>query len=289
MEPNKPYRQLPDGRVLLDYGPMTLSVCAKKTGSIHAKAAIMGIEKALASFEELLVYLPQARQFICRLGEQVPDSAPDVYRKMFTSVRLLDDPTFTPMAAVAGSFSDVIREEILRVSDADYVVVNNGGDVSYTVPGGASFRVGIVSDIGLRQITHQLTLPPDSDTHGIATSGFGGRSLSRGIASAVTVIARTCSLADAAATDIANHTFAEDPAITTCPAEEIDYDSDIAGLTVVSDVGPIRRETVRAALENGFARAKHLCDAGMIQGAVLFVRNSFTCYPPELDILELPR
>ena len=32
MDQNKPYRQLPDGRVLLDYGPMTLSVCAKKNG-----------------------------------------------------------------------------------------------------------------------------------------------------------------------------------------------------------------------------------------------------------------
>ena len=60
MSPEKPYRQLPDGRVLLDYGPMTLSVCAKKGGSTYAKAAIMGIEKALASCEELLGYLPQA-------------------------------------------------------------------------------------------------------------------------------------------------------------------------------------------------------------------------------------
>lgn len=281
------YRQLPDGRILLDYGPMTLSVCAKKNGISRPDAAIPGIQEALLSFEALIEYLPQAKRFLSQIEGALPESAPDVYRKMVTAVRLLNDPTFTPMAAVAGSFSDVIREKILKAGDADYVVVNNGGDISYSTGSAAPFRVGIVSDIAKRKITHQLIIPENSNTHGIATSGFGGRSLTRGIASAVTVIAETCSLADAAATDIANHTYTEDPAIRTCLAEEIDYDSDIAGLTVVCGVGPLDKETIHAALRNGFQRANQLYEIGMIQGAVLFVQNSLTCYPLNLDLSEI--
>ena len=290
MEHNTPYRQLPDGRVLLDYGPMTLSVCAKKDGEPHVKAAIMGIEKGLASFERLLNFLDEAKSFIPALQDLALEDVPDVLQKMVTSVRLLDDPTFTPMAAVAGSFADVIREEIVCSSDADYVIVNNGGDISYFTGSAArEFQVGIISDITLRQVTHRLQIPPDWGIHGIATSGFGGRSLSRGIASAVTVIAKTCSLADAAATDIANHTITKHPAVQFCLAEEIDYDTDIPGLTVVREVGRLNEAAVLAALRNGIDRAKLLYESGMIQGAVLFLQDKYTCYPDNLTITPVGR
>lgn len=287
MAEQQPYRLLPDGRVLLDYGPMTLSVSVLENGAACPEAAIEGIQKGLSAFEELLPVLPRAKSFIHRLGDAELAAAPEVLQKMAGAVRLLQDPTFTPMAAVAGSFSDVIREEILRRGGARDVIVNNGGDISYsTADPLRPFQVGIVSDIALRQITHRLCIPGGQGTHGVATSGFGGRSLSRGIASAVTVIAKTCALADAAATDIANHAFAEDPGIQTCLARELDYDSDIAGLTVVREVGSIRRSTARAALENAFYRAKRLREAGMIQGAVVFVKNSVACCPPELNLSE---
>lgn len=282
------YRILPDGRVLLDYGPMTISISAKKNGISLTEKAIMGAEKALESFNGLLPFLPAARRFICDVPENAGEGAPEVFRKMVSSVRLLNDPTFTPMAAVAGSFADVILEEVLRDGEADYAVVNNGGDIAYrTVDSGSPFRVGIISDITHRLITHSLEIPADSGIHGIATSGFGGRSLSRGFASAVTVLAETCNLADAAATDIANHTYCPDPAVVLCPAEEIDFDSDITGLTVVKEVGPLSHETVRTALENGCKRARLLYEEGMIRGAVLFVRNCYTCYPDSLTITKI--
>ena len=46
MVPEKPYRQLADGRVLLDYGPMTLSISAMKNGAPVPAAAALGAEKA---------------------------------------------------------------------------------------------------------------------------------------------------------------------------------------------------------------------------------------------------
>jgi len=49
-----------------------------------------------------------------------------------------------------------------------------------------------------------MTVDADDPVRGIATSGRHGRSFSLGIADAVTVLARTASQADAAATIIAN-------------------------------------------------------------------------------------
>ena len=290
MVPEKPYRQLADGRVLLDYGPMTLSISAMKNGAPVPAAAALGAEKALAAFEELLPFLPQAKSYLPSLEHFELENAPAVLSKMISSVRLLKDPTFTPMAAVAGAFSDLIREEIVRSGSADYVIVNNGGDVSFDVADPRrALSVGVISDIAAGRITHRLTVLGGQGIRGIATSGFGGRSLSRGIASAVTVLADTCALADAAATDIANHTFIESPAVRTCPAEQIDYDTDITGLTVVEEIGPLSREEILRAIENGYARAKTLCDSGMIRGAVLFVRGLCAFLPDTLDIAELPQ
>lgn len=286
----KPYRRLSDGRVLLDHGPMTLSISAMKDGAPVTAAAEAGAEEGLRAFEELLPYLPQAKSYIPLLEDFDLANAPNVLRKMTSSVRLLKDPTFTPMAAVAGSFSDVIREKIVLSNSADYVIVNNGGDISFDIADPKrALTVGVISDIATGQITHRLVIPGGSGIHGIATSGYGGRSLSRGIASAVTVIADTCALADAAATDIANHTFIESPAVHTCLAEQIDYDTDIAGLTVVEEIGPLSRDETLRAIEHGYDRAKTLCDSGMIRGAVLFVRGLCAFLPSDLDIIEIPQ
>lgn len=287
MEDRDNIRTLPDGRVLLDHGPMTLSAYAEKDGQAMPDAAEAGVERALAEFEALLEWLPLAKRWIGTLDDRQLRFAPEVLRRMVCGVRLLEDPEFTPMAAVAGTFSDMICQEICRRSDARRVIVNNGGDIAFSLADPLQeLAVGIVSDIACRNITHRLTVPGGQGIHGIATSGFGGRSLSRGIASAVTVLAESCCVADAAATDIANHTDADDPAIFRCMAEELDYNSDIAGLTVVREIGRLRQDTALQALQNGFDRAKALWARGVIRGAVLFAGNRFTYYPDDLNVSE---
>jgi ApbE superfamily uncharacterized protein (UPF0280 family) len=56
-------------------------------------------------------------------------------------------------------------------------------------------------------------LTHDRPVRGLATSGWGGRSFSLGIADSVTVLARCAAAADAAATVVANAVDAEHPAI----------------------------------------------------------------------------
>ncbi len=104
---------------------------------------------------------------------------------------------------------------------------------------------------------------------GIATSGWPGRSFSRGIADAVTVLARSAAEADAAATAIANAVDAEHPAIQRAPAHSLDPDNDLGGRCVKVDVGPLPGAVVAAALAGGLATAQALFGRGLIAAALL--------------------
>ena len=64
--------------------------------------------------------------------------------------------------------------------------------------------------VNSRHISHVIRLDGSQAAWGVTTSGVGGRSLTRGIASAVTVLAANASVADAAATAIGNACFVED-------------------------------------------------------------------------------
>ncbi len=191
---------------------------------------------------------------------------------MVNSVRMLNEPDFTPLAAVAGTVSDIAVEEISKYG-SDFAMANNGGDIAWKVSekGRKSIRAALISDIKIGNKTHCLDVNSFEDIRGIATSGMGGRSLTRGIASAVTVLAENSSMADAAATSIANACICDDPAIVQCPAEDLDYGTDIKGLLVTKSVGNLKMKSVLEALMSGEKRAELLLKCGMIKGSVIFV------------------
>ena len=97
---------------------------------------------------------------------------------------------------------------------------------------------------------------PRIPARGIATSGRHGRSFSLGIADAVTVLARTASQADAAATVIANAVdLPGHPAIVRCPAQDLQPDSDLGAAAghprCRRFVGPCDRDGTRSRLPPG--------------------------------------
>ena len=105
---------------------------------------------------------------------------------------------------------------------------------------------------------------------GVATSGRHGRSFSLGIADAVTVLARTASQADAAATIIANAVdLPGHPAIIRCPAHDLQPDSDLGARLVTRDVGELSDCEIADALEAGAVCARQLLAARLIEGAAL--------------------
>jgi hypothetical protein len=148
-------------------------------------------------------------------------------------------------------------------------------------PAGQTVRVGIVSDLAARRVTHTLTVAGES-AGGVATSGLGGRSLTKGIASAAVAVARTASLADALATALGNAAIVSHPAVERCLARDLDPGSDIAGPMVTRAVGPLPAEVRRQAAAAANDRAWELHRRGHLLAWAVFVGDEMVCHPPDL-------
>ncbi|HYI30619.1 MAG TPA: UPF0280 family protein, partial [Bradyrhizobium sp.] len=132
------------------------------------------------------------------------------------------------------------------------------------------FSVGLMDRPDAAGTMRTISIDADDPSRGIATSGRHGRSFSLGIADAVTVLARTASQADAAATIIANAVdLPGHPAIVRCPAHDLQPDSDLGARLVTRGVGALSGHEIAVALESGAACARRLLAMGLIDGAIL--------------------
>jgi uncharacterized protein len=206
-------------------------------------------------------------------GEKIrnPSHMPSVARKMVEAVNAIDGHSLTPMAAVAGAVADGLKE-LLKEKGLDFVSVNNGGDISLFNPSGRKVRIGM-GDIGRGTASPYVMEIKEITEYGIATSGFGGRSFTRGIADMVTVLAPTAAFADAAATSICNATNVETERVIRRKAGEIDPSSDIADEWVTVKVGALDDVHIKKALENGLAWARSLKDRRLILDAAIVLKG----------------
>ena len=159
---------------------------------------------------------------------------------------------------------------MLAAAPLDRAYVNNGGDIALHLTGREQFTVGLMDRPDARGVLRTVNVEADDPIRGIATSGRHGRSFSLGIADAVTVLAKTASQADAAATIIANAVdLPGHPAILRVPANELQPDSDLGDRLVTRDVGALTELEIEEALEGGAVPARQLLSAGLIEGAAL--------------------
>ncbi|KTB48498.1 UPF0280 family protein [Dehalogenimonas alkenigignens] len=106
-----------------------------------------------------------------------------------------------PMAAVAGAIAESVGRDLLEYSSD--IIVENGGDLFIRTT--RERVVGIQAGDSLFSGKLGLTIKPTDTPCGICTSsGTVGHSLSFGKADAVTIVAASASLADAAATACCN-------------------------------------------------------------------------------------
>jgi ApbE superfamily uncharacterized protein (UPF0280 family) len=122
---------------------------------------------------------------------------------------------------------------------------------------------------------------------GVTSSGLGGRSFTRGVASSATVLASRAAIADASATALANATNVESPAVKRVSAESIDPDTDLKGLMVTESVGSLSENEVDAALASGMKRAAELERSGVIFGACIWVMGVMRATDGVSKMLEL--
>ncbi len=260
---------LADGRRLhLQDGPIDLIVEAKgRAADVHAAydAAARRFTGLLDELcEELTELRGAANPARCALTGIVA-------RRMHAAVApFAADHFITPMAAVAGSVAEEILAAMSGAAPLDRAYVNNGGDIALHLTGREQFTIGLMDRPDRHGVMRTMTIDADDAIRGVATSGRHGRSFSLGIADAVTVLARTASQADAAATVIANAVdLPGHPAIVRCPANELQPDSDLGPRLVTRDVGELSDSDIEQALDAGARRAGEVLAAGLIEGAAL--------------------
>ena len=260
---------LADGRRLhLQDGPIDLIVEVHGSETNRHAAYDAAVRRFTGLLDELCDELPLLRQAADPARRELQGA---VARRMDAAVAPFAlDHFITPMAAVAGSVAEEILGAMLDAARLERSYVNNGGDIALHLGHGEHFTVGLMDRPDRHGVMRTTIVDADDPTRGVATSGRHGRSFSFGIADAVTVLARTASQADAAATIIANAVdLPGHPAIVRCPAHDLQPDSDLGARLVTRDVGELTGHEIQDALESGAACARKLLAAGLIDGAAL--------------------
>ncbi len=262
-------RMLSDSRRLhMQDGPIDLVLEAfGATGEIEI-AYRAAAERFVTALDELCSELAFLRLPAHADG---PLPAGPIAQRMVAAVRPYASKTFiTPMAAVAGAVAEEILEAMTTNAELARAYVNDGGDIALHLSLGEKFVVGMVERPDRLSLFGTMTLDSSQPARGIATSGWRGRSFSLGIADAVTVLADTAAMADAAATIIANAVdLPGHPGIKRVPACELAPDNDLGERLVTQSVGKLSIDDIHEALSAGVVVAESLQATDLIRAAAL--------------------
>ncbi len=269
---------LGDGRRLhLQHGPIDIVAEAFGEAAEVGAAYRQAGECFAAILGDLVAELALLRR---PLGETRPAPRGPVARRMVDACWPHRARFVTPMAAVAGAVADEVLAAMTAGRRLSRAYANNGGDIAVHLTAGTALAAGVVNDPDRPGLDGRITLGADAPARGMATSGWRGRSLSLGIADAVTVLARTAAAADAAATLIANAITLDHPAIERAPAVSLREDSDLGMQLVIVAVGPLPAHAVAAALDAGLAEARAMQRAGLIETARLALQGETRALAP---------
>ncbi len=265
-------RLMEDGRRLhLQHGP--IDIVAEAFGSRSEIQA--AYQQGGEAFQKILGILVQD---LGTLRQPVDPDKPPVLRgianQMWQAARpFARDHFVTPMAAVAGAVADHVKAAMLDGRQLDKLYVNNGGDIALHLAGEAVFSGGIVENQDAPCLDSVFNIRKEDRVSGIATSGWRGRSLSPGIADAVTVLAGSTRTADVAATLIAGAVFVKSPAVRQEAASQLRDDTDLGEMLVTTDVGQLSYFEKCEALDQGLDLARRFRQAGWIKLAYLALQG----------------
>ena len=284
--------QLPGGRWHFQHGPIDIVIAAEGEASALRCAHAAAWARFETVLSELVAELPLLRRPVA--GEACALSG-EVARRMWAACAPLvaeADGYITPMAAVAGAVAQSLIGSYRRTGIAR-AWVNNGGDIALHLSAGTQARVGLYADLAAfdaQAAAHSLAgdlrtdagflLRAEDPVRGVATSGWRGRSHSRGIADSVTVLAGSAAMADAAATVIANAVDADAPGIVRRPADSLRDDSDLGAIAVTVAVPALPADIVRRALQQGLDCARRLQRRGLVHAALLVCQGSLARLQP---------
>lgn len=276
---NRSVEVLAPGKVYIDYGPVSMVIQAQQKGAPLTELCTAAFEVIERALKEIAEALPFLRQPASQIGNLYLAGLPG---KMVEAVLAVGEPTLTPMATVAGAVSDEVADWLVE-HGASRVIVNNGGDIALRLSPGEKVRLGLGASLEESGVEAVVSIGAEDGIGGVATSGFGGRSLTRGIAKGVSVFSKKCILADALATHLANQTYVPGPEIKRVKAGTLDPCSDIADLDVVVSVGALSHKEIEQSLDLLLEAAAPLYEKALFVGLRANVQNCFISYPESFD------
>jgi hypothetical protein len=252
-------------------------------GSKQQEIATSVANNVLRQFDQMLHYIEEAKAL--KFESEIPDCYPETLKKMIFAVRLVGDRSYTPLAAVAGAFSEYALEDALE-QGAGRIIINNGGDIALRDVEGNPIMVGIPLTDNPNGRRLEISITDNMGIRGICTSGLGGRSFTKGIAHKAVALAHRASVADVCATYIGNQTNVDDKAIIRAYAEEIDSGTDLRGHLVTLKVGNIKRESKLRALLNGFEAMESLYKRNILIGGVVAIGEDIMVIPDKIAVIK---
>jgi uncharacterized protein len=271
-----PVTVLADDLVLVDWGPMTMTISVWDKERARPVMAAVASRSALTCLQVLSDFQGFLKVPVCCLPSD--PRLPDVVSRAFMAAAKVSKE-LTSLAAVAGAAADHVADAAVSMG-ADKVIVNNGGDIALRLARGKTAVVGLKA-IGAGKMAGRLYVRGGSGIGGVASSGWMGRSYSPGVADLVTVWGSSASVADAAATLIAGKTTACGINVEQARAADLDPASDLGDMkvtTAVHDLSPSQRKD---ALDRGTAVAAGMYSNGLIHGCFLSVQGDFSLLDPE--------
>ena len=263
--------RLPGGNLHLHHGPIDLVI--RLEGDISEVQ--LAEAQAYAAFSPLLdSIVSELSTLKAQVSEPLPLASHPVAQAMVRAAWPYRDRFITPMAAVAGSVAQYVLSRAVEGRSLRRAFVNNGGDIALWLSEGESLTLGVISRLDAPSVDTRVSVTSTDRVCGIATSGWGGRSFSLGIADAVTVFAMDAPSADAAATVIANAVNVEHPGVKRVPANSIQPDTDLGDLPVTVGVDIEDREALAQALDSGTREAARWVREGTIRGAMLYLKGA---------------
>jgi len=263
-------RLFADGRLHLQHGPIDLII----KGFGPPAEVTLAYRQAWQRFQNILSTLVAELPFLRRqVAGDHPGVDGPVARRMLAACRPHAAIFITPMAAVAGAVADEMLAAMIDERCLTKAYVNNGGDIAFHLAPGETLASGVVGDADCPAIDGIATITAAMPVRGIATSGWRGRSFSRGIADAATILACDGAAADAAATLVANAIDLDHPAVERARACDIDETSDLGDRLVTTKVGALDHDSVVLARGRGAMCAEAMRRAGLIHAAVLVLQR----------------
>ncbi len=252
----------------LEQGPSSIVITAKRLRDDGEPDE----DKVLELLTRLQMEIKEALPILRLRAGRVTNSRhlPWIARKMVEAASAVGPEELTAMSAVAGAVSDAIKAFLVD-EGFDLALVNNGGDIAAYSALDETISLGTADPRGgLKGLSLKIKGPFEL---GIATSGLGGRSLTKGCADSVTVIAESAAIADAAATFVCNATCISSPLIKVALSEALDPETDIRGEIVTVEAGALAPLEIASALQKGLANASDLKRRGLIMDAVISVKG----------------